>query len=114
MLYFLVELSTDEESQDSPATCSSSDQTKKKYTMRTRRSQDQKKKREERLITAELKQKYGTYIDLIPDLKDLPYFELLFVDREKSVRPMRLQEKVHVAPKRFTVPFKTPVSNEDR
>lgn len=89
--------------------------------MRTRKSLEQQKKREEKQITAELKLKYGTYIDLIPDLKDLPYFELLFVDREKSVRPMRLQEKLHSSPKSFSLPYKpttttsaTNLRSEDR
>lgn len=133
-LFFVLDLSTDEESLDSPTIriaegeCSTSscvDQKPKSYTMRTRKSLEQKKKREEKQITAELKLKYGTYIDLIPDLKDLPYFELLFVDREKSVRPMRLQEKLRASspttsPKRFSSlsynksPTGANVKSEDR
>lgn len=116
VLFIFLDVSTDEESLDSPTCgehgeCSSSscsEQPKKKYVMRTRRSLDQDKKREEKLITAELKLKYGTYIDLIPDLKDLPYFELLFVDREKSSRPSvsRVQENIRSAsPRRFPLPY---------
>ncbi|XP_002166241.3 histone-lysine N-methyltransferase KMT5B isoform X1 [Hydra vulgaris] len=44
-------------------------------------------------ITNELKTKYATFIDLIPELKDLPYFELLFVERLEGVKPVRFLEK---------------------
>jgi len=101
------EVSTDEESlsqSNSPTSFS------KTYLMRTRNTLEQKKKREEKQITAELKMKYGTYIDLIPDLKDLPYFELLFVERENRNRPvsipiidkMKANEQM---PKRFSLPY---------
>lgn len=72
--------------------------------MRTRRSQEHQKKREEKLITAELKMKYATYIDLIPDLKDMPYFDLLFVQRES--RPLPASERIQntiIPPKRFAL-----------
>ena len=80
--------------------------------MRTRNTLEQKKKREEKQITAELKMKYGTYIDLIPDLKDLPYFELLFVERENRNRPVTvpLLEKIkpNQMPSRFSLPYNKP------
>jgi len=81
--------------------------------MRTRNSIEQKKKREEKMITAELKMKYATYIDLIPDLKDLPYFDLLFVERgsrcSSNSRPVTLpvaEKNKNNMPKRFSLPYR--------
>ena len=100
-----LEVTTDEESANQNGAQSS----KKTYLMRTRRSLDDKKKREEKLITAELKMKYATYIDIIPDLKDMPYFDLLFVQRENRTCPSTLpvsdKNKISNVPKRFPLPY---------
>lgn len=71
---------------------------RKKYLMRARKDllKERDKKHEEKVITAELKMKYATYIDLIPELKDLPYFDLLLIERLKTVKPIRFQQKVQV------------------
>lgn len=57
-------------------------------------------------IDKSLSMKYATYIDLIPGLKDLPYFDLLLVERQKAVKPIRLQEKSDLSGKRFLLPYK--------
>ena len=106
---FILEVTTDEES---TANQNSAQSSKKTYLMRTRRSLDDKKKREEKLITAELKMKYATYIDIIPDLKDMPYFDLLFVQRENRTCPTTTipvavsdKNKINYVPKRFPLPY---------
>ena len=55
-----------------------------------RRSHVQK---DQESLTNELKMKYATFLDLIPELKDLPYFDLLFVERLEGVKPIRFFEK---------------------
>ena len=84
----------------------------KKYSMRKRvidkKIQD-KKKYEEKRLAAELRTKYATYIDIIPGLKDLPYFDLLLVERLKTVKPIRLQEKTDLSGKRYSLPYKNSV-----
>ena len=105
---FIVEVTTDEES---TANQTSAESSKKTYLMRTRRTLDDKKKREEKLITAELKMKYATYIDIIPDLKDMPYFDLLFVQRESRTCPTTIpaavsdKNKINYVPKRFPLTY---------
>ena len=91
--------------------------------MRLRRSEEKKpapptpkrshsdKKHDERVLTAELKLKYATYIDLIPDLKDIPYFDLLLVERLKTVKPIRFQQKVEIMRRRITLPYSTSNQN---
>jgi len=89
---------------------SSSSTTTKTYSMRRRpQNKEQKRKYNEKHLSIELKMKYATYIDLIPDLKKLPYFDLLLVERIKSVKPIRLQEKTELTSKRFQLPYKSQV-----
>ena len=81
---------------------------RKKYSMRARKnvSKERDKKYDDRVITAELKLKYATYIDLIPELKDIPYFDLLLVERLKTVKPIRFQQKVEFTRTRIALPYK--------
>lgn len=86
---------------------------KSKYRMRRRPdNQSSKAKADEKQLSIELKMKYATYIDLIPELKSLPYFDLLLVERVKTVKPVRLQEKTQLTGRRYISPYKRAVNIE--
>lgn len=81
-----------------------------KYQMRRREKTSTKPKVSEKHLSIELKMKYATYIDLIPELKSLPYFDLLLIERVKTVKPIRLQEKTQLSSKRYSSPYKRAVN----